>query len=53
MTAPSPWLTIEEAADRLRVSVRWIERAVESGDLRQYKRGRQRRYKAEDLDALL
>ncbi len=54
MTTPEPvWLTIDQAAERLQVSVRWIERAAAAGDLPEFRRNRARRYRPADVDALL
>ena len=53
MTDPSPWLTIDEAADRLKVHVRTIERMAASGALPEYGHKRTRRYLVTDVDAVL
>jgi excisionase family DNA binding protein len=53
VTDPSPWLTIDEAADRLKVHVRTIERMVLSGALPEYRHKRTRRYLTADVDAVL
>jgi len=53
VTDPSPWLTIDEAADRLKVHVRTIERMAASGALPEYRHKRTRRYRTEDVDAVL
>jgi excisionase family DNA binding protein len=51
---PGPWLTKAEAADRLRVDVRTIDRWVESGHLIRYTTpGGHARFRTEDVDALL
>lgn len=49
--APSPWLTIDQAADRLQVSVRTVERLVERGQLAEHRVGRQRRYHVDAVDS--
>jgi excisionase family DNA binding protein len=56
VTAPSPWLTIDQAAERLQVSVRTVERMVESGRLterRPLEGSRTRRYHVDDVDAAM
>jgi excisionase family DNA binding protein len=50
---PSPWLTIDEAADRLRVHRRTIERMVTDGRLIEHRYARTRRYHVDDVDAAL
>lgn len=48
------WLTRQQAADELGVTLRSIARYIENGKLRAYKvAGNRVRIKAEDLDALL
>lgn len=50
----SPWLTVEEAADHLRVSVVTIRRWTAKGLLKSYPLGpRMRRWKKADLDLSL
>lgn len=52
----TPWLTIEQAAERLQVSVRTVERAVAAGTLaeyRPYSNSRARRYRVQDVDAAM
>jgi len=56
----SPWLTISEAADYLRLynkkgdlNISYIYKLVSSGLLIPYKLGKFNRYKREDLDTLL
>ena len=51
----SPFLTTAEAAQRLRVSVRTVERLHRKGKLNAYRIGLegQRRFRAEDVDRLL
>lgn len=53
----SPWLTIEQAAERLQVSVRTVERMVAAGELTErrppYAGSRARRYRVEDVDAAM
>jgi excisionase family DNA binding protein len=53
MPEPSPWLTIDQAAERLQVSVRTVERMVQRGVLPEYRHERTRRYRLEDVDAAL
>jgi excisionase family DNA binding protein len=53
VTTPSPWLTIEQAAERLQVHVRTVERMVEAGRLREGRYKRTRRYHVDDVDAAL
>ena len=57
MTTPaSPWLTIDQAAERLQVSVRTVERMVEAGRLterRPHGTSRTRRYHVDDVDAAM
>jgi excisionase family DNA binding protein len=53
---PTPWLTIDQAADRLRVSVRTVERMVADGRLAEHRPregSRTRRYHVEDVDAAM
>lgn len=51
---PGPWLTRAEAARRLRVNVRTVDRWVESGHLKRYETpGGHARFKVEDVDHLL
>jgi len=52
---PTPWLTIEQAADRLQVSVRTVERMVLRGELEEHRsraKPRVRLYHVNDLDAV-
>ncbi len=56
----SPWLTIHEAAEYLRLynkngehNISYIYKLVSSGLLKPYKLGKFNRYKREDLDTLL
>lgn len=60
MSAPeqpaTPWLTIDQAADRLQVSVRTVERMVAAGRLterRPLPGSTTRRYHVEDVDAAM
>ena len=57
MSAPaSPWLTIEQVAERLQVSVRTVERMVARGRLeerRPYPESRARRYHVDDVDTAM
>jgi excisionase family DNA binding protein len=54
MSAPqTPWLTVEQAAERLQVSVRTVERMVSAGVLRERRYERTRRYHVTDVDAAL
>jgi excisionase family DNA binding protein len=48
----SPWLSIDESADYLRVSVRTLERSIAAGRLRSATLGRRRLVHRDDLDAL-
>jgi excisionase family DNA binding protein len=48
----SPWLTLDEAAEYLTVSVRTIERRIKSGRLRSTTIGRRRLLHRDDLDEL-
>ncbi len=50
-TLASPWLTVEEAADYLRVTPRWIRRKVSDRELVGHKVGKFRRFRVEELDA--
>ena len=45
------WLTIEEAAARVRVSERTVERAIQKGRIRTSTIGRRRVIHRDDLDA--
>jgi excisionase family DNA binding protein len=47
-----PWLSLEEAADYLRVSPRTLERRIEKGRLRSTSIGRRRLVHRDDLDEL-
>jgi len=52
----SPWLTAEEAAERLKVSVRTVERMVAAGRLterRPLPNSATRRYHVDDVDAAM
>lgn len=49
---PSPWLSLEEAADYLRVSPRTLERRIAKGSLRSTTIGRRRLLLRDDLDEL-
>ena len=49
----SPWLTLAEAAERLRVSERTITRMVGAGRIRTTTLGRRRLVRRDDLDAFL
>lgn len=53
MTAPDAWLTKQQAADRLQVHVRTVERFVRTKKLAQYRINKTVRYRPEDVDALL
>lgn len=57
MSAPgTPWLTIDQVAERLQVSVRTVERMVTSGRLterRPLPDSRTRRYHVDDVDAAM
>jgi excisionase family DNA binding protein len=53
VSEPSPWLTIDQAADRLQVHVRTIERMVADKVLPEYRHKRTRRYLITDVDATL
>jgi excisionase family DNA binding protein len=57
VSAPdTPWLTIEQAAERLQVSVRTVERMVAAGRLterRPHATSRARRYHVDDVDAAM
>lgn len=57
MSAPeTPWLTIDQAAERLQVSVKTVERMVTDGNLREYRprlNSTARRYRPEDVDAAM
>lgn len=58
MTEASPWLTIDEAADRLKVSPRTVERMVEAKRLPEYRwrpggGNAIRRYHVADVDAAM
>lgn len=48
----SPWLSIEEAADYLRVSPRTLERQLDHGRVRSTSIGRRRLFHRDDLDLL-
>ena len=48
-----PWLTLVEAAERLRVSKRTVARLIERGRLRTTRIGRRRLVHREELDAFL
>ena len=47
------WLTIEEAAQYLKMSIPGIRKYVKNGKLPSYRQGRIIRIKQSDLDALL
>ncbi len=47
------WMTIEEAAKYLKVSVQSIRNYIKSGKLPSYRHGRLIRLKQSDLDAFL
>lgn len=49
----SPWLTLEQAARYVGVSLRTIERRVQAGGVRSTNVGRRRIVHRDDLDALL
>lgn len=52
----TPWLTVEQVAERWQVSVRTVERAVAAGRLpehRPYPGSRARRYRMQDVDAAM
>lgn len=49
----SPWLTIAEAADRLRVSERTVARRLSKGRVRSMHFGRRRLLHRDDCDALM
>jgi excisionase family DNA binding protein len=49
----SPWLSLAEAAERLRVSERTVARLVERGRLRTTTLGRRRLVHRDDLDSFL
>ena len=51
-TGAETWLTPEEAAKHLRISVPTIYRLTARGELPVYHVGRSRRYRLRDLDAL-
>ncbi len=55
MTELDEWLTIEEAAERLKVSRRMVYRYMDAGQLQYYQVGDSghRRIKRSDLDALM
>ena len=57
MTNPdTPWLTIDQAAERLQVSVRTVERMVAKGRLRERRPlpgSATRRYHVDDVDAAM
>jgi excisionase family DNA binding protein len=48
----NPWLSLEEAAEYLRVSPRTLERRIEKGRLRSSSIGRRRLLHRDDLDQL-
>jgi excisionase family DNA binding protein len=52
-TAPATLLTIEQAAERLNVDVRWLRHHVAQRTVRHYKLGRHLRFDPADLDALV
>lgn len=54
MTTTQEWLTVEEAAQYLRVSKRTIYKLTEDGRLRAFRIGkeRHRRFRRDDLDAV-
>lgn len=49
----SPWLTLDEAADYLRVSPRTLERLLEAGRVRTSTVGRRRLVHRDELDAYM
>jgi excisionase family DNA binding protein len=55
MSAPSPWLTVAEAAERARVGTKLIYREVKAGRLRAARIGNRRdiRILAERIDEFL
>ncbi len=48
----SPWLSLDEAADHLRVSPRTLERRIAKGSVRSTTIGRRRLLHRDDLDEL-
>lgn len=52
MTTDSPFLTLAEAADYMRVSTQTIRRWIKAGTLAAAKPGKEYRIRREDLDAL-
>jgi excisionase family DNA binding protein len=51
---PDAWLTTDEAAARLRITRRTLERWVEAGTVREYRTPTGgKRYRPEDVDAAL
>ena len=53
-TAERIWLTRAEAAERLRVSMRTVDRLAATGALTSYRhQGRLLRFRLEDVDALM
>jgi excisionase family DNA binding protein len=54
VSEPSPWLTIDQAAARLHVHVRTVERMVAAKKLTEYRgSNRTRRYRVADVDAVM
>ena len=49
----SPWLSISEAAEYMRVSERKVQRVISSGRLRSTTLGRRRLLHRDDLDAFM
>ena len=49
----SPWLTTEEAAERLRCGPERVKKLRAAGELRYYREGRRCLHRIEDIDALM
>jgi excisionase family DNA binding protein len=53
MTTQHEWMTPQEAADYLRVSLSQVYRLTQHGKLPAHHLGRSRRYRRQDLDAAM
>ena len=52
-SSPSPWLTTEEAAERLKCGRERVKKLRATGELRFYREGRRCLHHVSDVDALM